>query len=223
MTVAPRASAQRATSGSSQTTATGSGTQAATTVSAMERTNSTRWASGMVAPRRILAWAKPLTGMRTASGPRVPWPAAWGGRGAAATPADTLDSVRGGAGPTRGRRRLMPMSERVAVVGAGSWGTAVAGLVGANHPTSLWVRSPELADTIRSTRENSTYLPGVTLPDGLSATSSLEEALDGAGVVFMAVPSHGFRAVLGDLKPFADHVDAIISLSKGIENGTNLR
>jgi glycerol-3-phosphate dehydrogenase (NAD(P)+) len=115
------------------------------------------------------------------------------------------------------------MSERVAVVGAGSWGTAVAGLVGANHPTSLWVRSPELADTIRSTRENSTYLPGVTLPDGLSATSSLEEALDGAGVVFMAVPSHGFRAVLGDLKPFADHVDTIISLSKGIENGTNLR
>ena len=88
------------------------------------------------------------------------------------------------------------MSDRVAVVGAGSWGTAVAGLVGASHPVSLWARSPELASSITRARENATYLPGIALPDGLSATASLEEALEGAGVVFMAVPSHGFRAVL---------------------------
>jgi glycerol-3-phosphate dehydrogenase (NAD(P)+) len=115
------------------------------------------------------------------------------------------------------------MSERVAVIGAGSWGTAVAGLVGANHPTALWARSAELADTIGRTRENPSYLPGVLLPEDLVATSSLEEAVDGAGVVFMAVPSHGFRAVLEDLKPYAGRIEAIISLSKGIENGTNLR
>ncbi|HVA07814.1 MAG TPA: NAD(P)H-dependent glycerol-3-phosphate dehydrogenase [Acidimicrobiales bacterium] len=115
------------------------------------------------------------------------------------------------------------MSDRVAVIGAGSWGTAVAGLVAASHPTSLWVRSPELADTIQHTRENGTYLSGVRLPDDLTATSSLEEAVSGAGIVFMAVPSHGFRAVLGDLAPHASGIDAVISLAKGIEIGTNLR
>jgi glycerol-3-phosphate dehydrogenase (NAD(P)+) len=115
------------------------------------------------------------------------------------------------------------MSDRVAVVGAGSWGTAVAALVGAAHPVSLWVRSPELASAIERTRENSTYLPGVGLPEGLAATASLEKAVDGAGVVFMAVPSHGFRAVLHDLKPFTSGVEVIVSLSKGIEFGSNLR
>jgi glycerol-3-phosphate dehydrogenase (NAD(P)+) len=117
----------------------------------------------------------------------------------------------------------MSMSDRVAVIGAGSWGTAVAALVGASAPASLWVRSPELASSIARTRENETYLPGVRLPDGLQATSSLAEAVAGAGVVFMAVPSHGFRAVLNDLVPLASDIEAVISLSKGIENGTNLR
>ncbi len=115
------------------------------------------------------------------------------------------------------------MTDRVAVVGAGSWGTAVAGLVGATHPVSLWARSPELASSMTRSRENATYLPGIRLPDGLSATASLEEALEGAGVVFMAVPSHGFRAVLEDLQPFAAGVEAVVSLAKGIEIGTNLR
>jgi glycerol-3-phosphate dehydrogenase (NAD(P)+) len=115
------------------------------------------------------------------------------------------------------------MSDRVAVIGAGSWGTAVAALIGASRPTSLWVRSPELAADIEKTRENGTYLPDIPLPDGLRATSSLEEAVAGAGVVFMAVPSHGFRSVLGDLAPFASGIEAIISLSKGIEHGSNLR
>ncbi len=115
------------------------------------------------------------------------------------------------------------MRDRVAVVGAGSWGTAVAGLVGAAHPVTLWARSGELASSITRTRENATYLPGIALPEGLSATASLEEALAGAGVVFMAVPSHGFRAVLENLRPFASEVEAIVSLAKGIETGTNLR
>jgi glycerol-3-phosphate dehydrogenase (NAD(P)+) len=115
------------------------------------------------------------------------------------------------------------MSDRVAVIGAGSWGTAVAGLVSASRPASLWVRSAELAASIQSTRENETYLSGVKLPEGLRATSSLEEAVEGVGVVFMAVPSHGFRAVLTELEPFSSGFEAIVSLSKGIENGTNLR
>jgi glycerol-3-phosphate dehydrogenase (NAD(P)+) len=110
------------------------------------------------------------------------------------------------------------MNDRVGVVGAGSWGTAVAALVSAAHPAVLWARAPDLARSIEST-----YLAGVRLPDGLTATSSLEEAVSGAGVVFMAVPSHGFRSVLHDLKPFSTGAEAIISLSKGIEFGSNLR
>jgi glycerol-3-phosphate dehydrogenase (NAD(P)+) len=115
------------------------------------------------------------------------------------------------------------MSERVAVVGAGSWGTAVAALVGSSHSVSLWARSPELAASIQRSRENGTYLRGVSLPEGLTATSSLEEAVDGARIVFMAVPSHGFRAVLEDVQPLASGIEAIISLTKGIETGSNLR
>jgi glycerol-3-phosphate dehydrogenase (NAD(P)+) len=115
------------------------------------------------------------------------------------------------------------MSERVAVIGAGSWGTAVATIVGASNPTALWVRSEERAASIRDTGENEAYLPGIAMPDGLVVTSSLEEALQDAAVVFMAVPSHGFRAVLADMAPHAGRVQAVVSLSKGIEMGTNLR
>jgi glycerol-3-phosphate dehydrogenase (NAD(P)+) len=115
------------------------------------------------------------------------------------------------------------MSDRVAVVGAGSWGTAVATIVGSSHPTSLWVRSPELAASIRRGRQNETYLPDITVPDDLVVTSSLAEALNGVRIVFMAVPSQGFRAVLTDVQPLAGGVDAVVSLAKGIEMGTNLR
>jgi glycerol-3-phosphate dehydrogenase (NAD(P)+) len=115
------------------------------------------------------------------------------------------------------------MTERVAVIGAGSWGTAVATIVGATHPATLWARSEELAASMRTTRENGNYLPGVELPEGLAVTSSLEEALEGTGIVFMAVPSHGFRDVLTGVRSSAGSLEAVISLAKGIEMGTNLR
>ncbi len=115
------------------------------------------------------------------------------------------------------------MSDRVAVIGAGSWGTAVGSIIGATHPASLWVRSPDLAVSMAETRQNERYLPGVQLPDGLRVTSSLADALEGAAIVFMAVPSHGFRSVLNDLQPLAGGIEAVVSLAKGIEIGTNLR
>ena len=73
------------------------------------------------------------------------------------------------------------------------------------------------------TRRNERYLPDVRLPDGLAVTSSLAEALQGVNIVFMAVPSHGFRAVLTDMQPLAGGIEAVVSLAKGIEMGTNLR
>jgi glycerol-3-phosphate dehydrogenase (NAD(P)+) len=95
--------------------------------------------------------------------------------------------------------------------------------VGASHPASLWVRSADRAAAMRQTRQNETYLPDIALPDDLVVTASLEEALDGVSVVFMAVPSHGFRSVLADMAPLAGGVEAVVSLAKGIETGTNLR
>ncbi|NNK91141.1 MAG: NAD(P)-binding domain-containing protein, partial [Acidimicrobiia bacterium] len=112
---------------------------------------------------------------------------------------------------------------RVAVIGAGSWGTAVATLVADKVPTTLWARRPELASAIAETRENPDYLPGLRLPDGITATADLAEALAGADVIVMGVPSHGFRSVLSEA---ADHIAAetpIVSLTKGIEIDTLMR
>ena len=83
--------------------------------------------------------------------------------------------------------------------------------------------APSSPATIASTHENPQYLPGVALPTELRATASLEEACTGADVVVVGVPSHGFRTVLTDAVPFIGSDAAIISLSKGVEQGTNLR
>ena len=108
--------------------------------------------------------------------------------------------------------------DRIAVIGAGSWGTAVAALASRQHPVRLWARRPELAALINSQSENPEYLPGHRLPYGLSATSDLEEAVSGADVVMIGVPSHGFGQVLSEI-PLPNDVP-LISLTKGIEVDT---
>ncbi len=115
------------------------------------------------------------------------------------------------------------MLDKVAVIGAGSWGTTVASIAAGAAPTVLWARRPALAEQIAAQHENPDYLAGVTLPETLQATASLEEAVGGAAVVIMAVPSHGFRAVMSELAPFLGAGVAVISLSKGLEQGTHLR
>jgi glycerol-3-phosphate dehydrogenase (NAD(P)+) len=111
----------------------------------------------------------------------------------------------------------------VVVVGAGSWGTTIAALLGAKGPTVLWARSPGLAAAITRDAENGRYLPGVALPPSVRATASLADAVDGASVVLVAVPSHGFRAVLEGMAGALPPAAAVVSLAKGIEAGTNLR
>ncbi|MDA8359300.1 MAG: NAD(P)-dependent glycerol-3-phosphate dehydrogenase [Actinomycetota bacterium] len=115
------------------------------------------------------------------------------------------------------------MTTATAVVGAGSWGTTVASILARKTPTRLWARSPELAQAITSTHENPRYLPGVVLPSALAATPSLAEAVDGARIVLVAVPSHGFRAVLVEMAPFLRSDAVIVSMAKGIEQESNLR
>jgi glycerol-3-phosphate dehydrogenase (NAD(P)+) len=115
------------------------------------------------------------------------------------------------------------MLDKVAVIGAGSWGTTVAALAASSAPTVLWARRPALARSIAQTHENLDYLPGVVLPDALATTASLEEAVTQSALVIMAVPSHGFRTVLSELAPSLPAGTPVLSLAKGLEQGTHLR
>jgi len=115
------------------------------------------------------------------------------------------------------------MLDKVAVIGAGSWGTTVAAVAASSAPTVLWARRPALAESLERTRENPDYLPGVVLPESLRTTASLEDAVSGTALVIMAVPSHGFRAVLGELAGFIPAGTPVLSLAKGLEQGTHLR
>ena len=114
---------------------------------------------------------------------------------------------------------------KVAFIGAGSWGTATAAMVTRNGgcDTVLWARRPELAETINLYHENPEYLPGLELPESLVATNDLEQALQGAEVVVMGVPSHGFRGVLKEIVPLAEDACRFVSLTKGLEVETRKR
>lgn len=114
-------------------------------------------------------------------------------------------------------------STRVAVIGAGSWGTAVAAIAAGNVATTLWARRTELAESIERDHVNERYLPGVTLPDTLHATASLEAACRDADVVVLGVPSHGLRAVLVEAAEFIGPRVPVVSLAKGIEQGSLAR
>src|SRR5690606_23210344 len=115
------------------------------------------------------------------------------------------------------------MRIRVAVIGGGSWGTTVAHLAAHRAPTILWARRPELADEVNTSHTNERYLPGLSLHPALRATNDLAEAVDSADVIVMGVPSQGFRSALEQV---AEHVRAwvpVLSLTKGLEQGSHLR
>lgn len=109
----------------------------------------------------------------------------------------------------------------MAVLGAGSWGTALAvHLSRSGRPVRLWARDARLVDRMAAARENASYLPGVTLPDNVAATGSLASAVDGAGFVIVAVPSHGVRAVVKAAAPDIPRGAVIVSATKGLEVDT---
>jgi len=118
------------------------------------------------------------------------------------------------------------MTERghVAVLGAGSWGTAFATVLARNHvPTTLWARRAELADRINETNRNDEYLAECALPPNLHATGDLEEAVRMASVVVLGVPSHCFRDKCREIAPMLRKHVSVVSLTKGIERDTLLR
>ncbi|MEQ1701521.1 MAG: NAD(P)H-dependent glycerol-3-phosphate dehydrogenase [Ilumatobacteraceae bacterium] len=115
------------------------------------------------------------------------------------------------------------MTIKVAVIGAGSWGTTVAALAAVNAPTTLWARREALAASINSAHINTDYLPNFTLPEQLHATSSLEDAVSHADVLVMAVPSHGYRDVAAEASAYLRPWVPIVSLTKGLERSSRKR
>ena len=115
------------------------------------------------------------------------------------------------------------MSSRIAVLGAGSWGTALAiSLAHNGHDVALWARRSEAADEIGRTRRNAPYLPEGEVPASVEITADLDAAVDRADVWLVAVPSQSVRAVLAPLADRADAGPTVVSVAKGIENGTLL-
>lgn len=118
------------------------------------------------------------------------------------------------------------MIHKVAVIGAGAWGTTLARyLAEKGLAVCLWAYEREVAESIRRKRENTRFLPDVPLPESLAVTSSLPEAVDAANLLIFAVPSHAARSILSQLGPLLPAASepsgiAIISATKGIEEGS---
>ena len=109
----------------------------------------------------------------------------------------------------------------VSVLGAGSWGTALAALIARHgHRTVLWGRDAAAIAALDATHENARYLPGITLPDSLRATSDLASALAGSDLVLVVVPSHAFAETLRALAPHRPAHAGVAWATKGFEPGS---
>jgi glycerol-3-phosphate dehydrogenase (NAD(P)+) len=106
---------------------------------------------------------------------------------------------------------------KVAVIGGGSFGTALAHVVATNHSeTRLWMRDELRAVDAQSSRENKRYLPGHSLAQALTISSDLQAVISGCDVVFVSVPSSSFREVIQAIRPFIEESMGVVSTTKGI-------
>jgi glycerol-3-phosphate dehydrogenase (NAD(P)+) len=126
--------------------------------------------------------------------------------------------------PTNASHRSAPAPSArpaVAVLGAGSWGTALAALIARHeYSTVLWGRDAAAAAAIERQHENPRYLPGIPLPDSLRATTDLSEALNGCDLVLVVVPSHAFAETLHQLAPLRPAHAGVSWATKGFEPGS---
>lgn len=108
-----------------------------------------------------------------------------------------------------------------AVIGAGSYGTALAFVLARNgNPTVLWGRDENHVSTMRETRRNDKYLPDAVFPDALSVSANLKETVENARDILVVVPSHAFKENLEAIKPFLNDQHRLIWATKGLEPGT---
>ncbi len=119
---------------------------------------------------------------------------------------------------------MMKNEKKLTVLGAGSWGTAIAISLASNgHPVTLWGRNGEMMKEIQETGENHKYLPDVPVPESVTCVSSLEQAVQGADVVIFVVPAQAFRSTLQQVLPFLSENTVLVNCAKGIEIDTRKR
>ncbi len=114
---------------------------------------------------------------------------------------------------------------RIAVIGAGAWGTALAIALGrsGSHQLRLWAYETEVVESIRLTHVNEAFLSGCPLPEHIEATQSLSEAMSGAEIILSVMPSHHARRLWSQMKPLLDPAMLLVSATKGLENESLLR
>lgn len=109
-------------------------------------------------------------------------------------------------------------SSPIVVIGAGSWGTALAILLARNgNPTHIWGNMHDELAGMQQSRSNETYLPGIPLPDALQVFTELDQAMQGCDDILIVVPSHAFRSVLANLKPYINEKTRIAWATKGLD------
>lgn len=114
---------------------------------------------------------------------------------------------------------------RIAIVGSGSWGTALALMLvrHGNHSITLWSHTRQVAESIEQKRENLPYLPGIRIPETVRATTNLDETVRAAEIVLVVVPSQHLRTICSAMAPSLNSRQIIVSATKGLEDGTCLR
>lgn len=113
----------------------------------------------------------------------------------------------------------------IAIIGAGAWGTALSIVAGrkGDHRVRLWALEKEVRESIQHHRINDLFLPGQAIPESVSATNDLDEALRGAEIVISVMPSHHCRRLFESMRPFLSPEMVFVSATKGLEEGSNLR
>src|SRR5437868_5067998 len=114
---------------------------------------------------------------------------------------------------------------QIAIIGAGAWGTGLAIVLGrkGTHQVRLWAHEKEVRESVEARRINELFLPGYPLPNSVSCTNSLEEALRGAAIVVSVMPSHHCRRLFESMRPHLDPEMLFVSATKGVEDGSFLR
>ena len=108
--------------------------------------------------------------------------------------------------------------KKVTVIGSGSWGTALAVMLAENgHEVFIWSRRQDAVDELLKERTNKKYLPGVVIPDSIQATTDRKEAVDGADIVILAVPSRAVAQTVRDFAPYLKTWQILVNVAKGLE------
>lgn len=112
---------------------------------------------------------------------------------------------------------------KITIIGAGSWGTALAVVLESNkHDVCIWAREPEIANNINSNNRNPTYLPDLIIPASIRCSTNLSECVSDRDMIVFATPSHTMRELAIKVKPFLSGNEIVLTVSKGIENNTYL-